>query len=57
MGAGARVPLKFNPEVTIDGDTTVYGFFPGAITALKGRNETGEWFQVSEILTVSISRV
>ncbi|KIM32000.1 hypothetical protein M408DRAFT_64337 [Serendipita vermifera MAFF 305830] len=52
MGAGARVPLKINPNVTINGDATVYPLFPGAIVALKGRNETGEWFQVSHILTI-----
>lgn len=52
MGAGARTPLKMNPNVTINGDATMYPLFPGAIVALKGRNETGEWFQVSHILTV-----
>ena len=52
MGAGARTPLKMNPNVVINGDATVYPLFPGAIVALKGRNETGEWFQVSQILTV-----
>jgi len=52
MGAGARTPLKINPDVTINGDMSVYPLFPGAIVALKGRNETGEWFQVSGILTV-----
>jgi DNA polymerase alpha subunit B len=52
MGAGARIPLKMNPTVTINGDSSVYPLFPGAIVAFKGRNETGEWFQVSQILTV-----
>jgi DNA polymerase alpha subunit B len=52
MGAGARVPLKFNPEVLMTGNKTIYPIFPGEIVALKGRNETGEWFQVSEILPV-----
>jgi hypothetical protein len=52
MGAGARVPLKFDPNVTINSNTSLCPMFPGAILALKGRNETGEWFQVSQILTV-----
>jgi DNA polymerase alpha subunit B len=54
MGAGARIPLKMNPTVTTNGDSSVYPLFPGAIVAFKGRNETGEWFQVSQILTVRI---
>ncbi|CAG8687270.1 15540_t:CDS:2, partial [Acaulospora colombiana] len=53
MGAGARVPLKFDPNVTINGTTTLCPMFPGAILAFKGKNETGEWFQVSQILTTS----
>ncbi|PVG03084.1 DNA polymerase alpha, subunit B [Serendipita vermifera] len=54
MGAGARVPLKFDPNVTINGNTTLCPIFPGAILAFKGKNETGEWFQVSQILTLPI---
>lgn len=52
MGAGARVRLKFDPDVSANGKNTLYPIFPGAIIALKGNNETGEHFQVSEILSV-----
>lgn len=54
MGAGARVPLKFNAEISMNGNKTIYPIFPGEIVGLKGRNETGDWFQVSEILPVCI---
>lgn len=52
MGAGARIPLKFNENVSINRIASTYPLFPGAIVALKGRNDTGNWFQVSGILTV-----
>jgi DNA polymerase alpha subunit B len=54
MGAGARVPLKFNSEISMNGNKTIYPIFPGEIVGLKGRNETGDWFQVSEILPVCV---
>ncbi|KAK5746605.1 DNA-directed DNA polymerase alpha subunit pol12 [Elasticomyces elasticus] len=45
MGAGLRVPLKFN-------DGIGYGLFPGKILAVRGSNVSGEYFSVSEILTL-----
>jgi hypothetical protein len=56
MGAGVRVPLRFDSQVTVrDGPTPSpggAGFFPGAIVALRGKNGGAGWFQVEEILTV-----
>ncbi|KAG8821441.1 DNA-directed DNA polymerase alpha subunit pol12 [Serendipita sp. 400] len=54
MGAGMRVLLKFNPSVTTNGESPVLPLYPGAIVALKGINETGEWFQVSQILSIPL---
>lgn len=56
IDAGTRGPIKFNPDLKIRGarpGTSSIGFFPGAIAAFKGRNATGDWFQVSEVLSVS----
>ncbi|KAI9652198.1 MAG: DNA-directed DNA polymerase alpha subunit pol12 [Trizodia sp. TS-e1964] len=47
MGAGLRVPLKLD-------SIPVYEFFPGQIVALKGVNASGEYFSVSEILTMPL---
>ncbi|PFH53387.1 hypothetical protein AMATHDRAFT_137918 [Amanita thiersii Skay4041] len=52
-GSGSRVPLRFSPFLKIRGcirGAKSVGFFPGAITVLKGKNGGGGWFQVSEIL-------
>ncbi|CAG7854041.1 DNA polymerase alpha subunit B [Serendipita indica DSM 11827] len=54
MGAGARVALKFDPNVSSNGDSSMLPLYPGAIVALKGRNETGSWFQVSQILMLPL---
>ncbi|KAG8811255.1 DNA-directed DNA polymerase alpha subunit pol12 [Serendipita sp. 399] len=54
MGAGERILLKFNTLVATNGESTVFPLYPGAIVALKGVNETGEWFQVSEILSIPL---
>jgi DNA polymerase alpha subunit B len=56
IDAGTRGLIRFNTELKIRGarpGTSSVGFFPGAIAALKGRNATGDWFQVSEVLSVS----
>jgi hypothetical protein len=55
MGSGARVPLRFVPDVKIRGGAKGaggIGFFPGAIVALRGKNGGGGWFLVTEILAV-----
>jgi DNA polymerase alpha subunit B len=55
-GGGARVPIRFGPDVVVRGGARGaggIGVFPGAIVALRGRNGGGGWFQASEILTVS----
>ncbi|KAL1296568.1 hypothetical protein AAFC00_000066 [Neodothiora populina] len=44
MGAGLRVPLRM--------DKQQFDFFPGKIVALKGINASGEYFSVSEVLTL-----
>ena len=56
MGSGKRVPLRFDTNVRVREarkGAQGAGFFPGAIVALKGRNGSGEWFLVTEILAVS----
>ena len=56
MGAGVRVPLKFDPSVRLRGAKKGIGgvgLFPGAILALRGRNGGGGWFTVTEVLPVS----
>ena len=58
MGSGARVPIRFDPEVRLrKGKRGVggQGLFPGAIVALKGKNGGGGSFLASEILSVSTS--
>jgi DNA polymerase alpha subunit B len=60
MGSGVRVPLKFMPDLKIRGGPkgqANVGVFPGAIVALKGRNGSGEWFSVSEVMTVRTTRL
>lgn len=57
MGAGARVPLKFDPNVRLRGAKKGIGgvgFFPGAIVALRGKNGGGGWFTVTEVLPVGV---
>ena len=52
---GSRGLIKFNPNLKIRGarpGTSSFGLFPGAIAAFKGQNATGDWFQVSEVLSV-----
>ncbi|CAM9011909.1 unnamed protein product [Wickerhamomyces anomalus] len=44
IGIGKRVPLDLS-------NLTNYSFFPGQIVALKGKNASGEYFKVDEILT------
>ena len=53
--AGARVPLRFAPGVTIRGGPQGSGavaLFPGAVIAVKGQNSTGGLFMASEVLMV-----
>lgn len=47
VGAGMRIRLKF-PEAMS------FHFFPGQIAAFKGSNAGGDYFAVSEILTVPL---
>lgn len=47
MGAGMRVPLKFSTGVG-------YDLFPGKIVALRGTNVSGEYFSVTEILSLPL---
>ena len=44
MGAGIRVPLRMGKHA--------FDVFPGKIVALKGINSSGEYFSVSEVLTL-----
>ena len=56
IDAGTRGLIKLNPNLKVRAarpGTSFVGFFPGAIMAFKGRNATGDWFQVSEVLSVS----
>lgn len=55
MGSGARVPIRFDPEVKVrKGKRGLggQGLFPGAIVAFKGKNGGGGSFLATEILTV-----
>ena len=45
MGAGLRVPLKIETA-------SPYSFFPGQIVALRGTNASGNYFSVSEIMSL-----
>ncbi|KAJ8607897.1 hypothetical protein MRB53_039993 [Persea americana] len=46
MGAGMRVPLKL--------DGLGYDLFPGKIVALRGSNVSGEYFAVTEVLSMPL---
>ncbi|TKA29230.1 hypothetical protein B0A50_03740 [Salinomyces thailandicus] len=45
MGAGLRIPLKFQEGIG-------YDVFPGKIVALRGTNVSGEYFAVTETLSL-----
>lgn len=47
MGSGLRVPLNLDA-------VSSYDLFPGKIVALKGRNGSGEYFSVSEIMEMPL---
>ncbi|WPG99244.1 Hypothetical protein R9X50_00205500 [Acrodontium crateriforme] len=46
MGAGMRVPLKL--------DGVGYDLFPGKVVALRGSNVSGEYFAVTEVLSMPL---
>jgi len=46
MGAGLRVPLKMENQP--------FDFFPGKIVALRGNNPSGEFFSVSEVISIPL---
>ncbi|KAH9841513.1 DNA polymerase alpha, subunit B [Rhodofomes roseus] len=55
IGAGARVPLRFDPNVKVrQGKQGAggAGLFPGAIAAFRGKNGGGGSFLVTEILSL-----
>ena len=57
MGSGARVQLRFDPNVKVRRGKKGMGgqgLFPGAIVALKGKNGGGGAFLATEILSVSV---
>lgn len=56
-GSGVRMPLRFNSDLKLRGiarGAGSIGLFPGAMVAVRGRNGGGDWFLVSEILSVGI---
>ena len=58
MGSGARVQLRFDPNVKVRRGKQGMGgqgLFPGAIVALKGKNGGGGAFLATEILSVSVN--
>lgn len=46
MGAGLRVPLRMENQS--------FDFFPGKIVALRGNNPSGEFFAVTEVITMPL---
>lgn len=46
MGAGLRVPLRM--------ENVAFDVFPGKIVALRGINPSGEYFTVSEVLSIPL---
>lgn len=46
-GSGRRIPLKLD-------NLTIYNFFPGQIVALRGTNASGDYFNVSEIVSLPL---
>lgn len=56
LGSGSRVLLKFEPGMVVRGappGAQGFGFFPGEIVGVKGRNGGGKLLAVKEILMVS----
>lgn len=56
LSSGSQIALRFDPALVIRNNirgARGLGLFPGAITAMKGRNGGGGYFLVKEILTVS----
>lgn len=47
MGAGIRIPIRFQ-------DGVGYDLFPGKIAAFRGTNVSGEYFSVSEVLSLPL---
>ncbi len=59
LGSGSRVLLKFEPDMVVRGappGAQGFGFFPGEIVGIKGRNGGGKLLAVKEILMVSPRR-
>jgi DNA polymerase alpha subunit B len=56
LGSGSRVLLKFEPDMVVKGappGAQGFGFFPGELVGIKGRNGGGKLLAVKEILMVS----
>lgn len=58
---GRRVPLQLRSDLIVrDGPQSIcphgLGLFPGMIVAVKGRNGSGDWFGVDEVLLVRPDR-
>ncbi|KAH8825060.1 DNA polymerase alpha subunit B [Flagelloscypha sp. PMI_526] len=51
----SRIQIRFEASVKVRGGpkgASYVGMFPGAIVALRGMNRSGDWFSVSEVLTL-----
>jgi DNA polymerase alpha subunit B len=61
MGNGKRTPLRFaSTGVKVrEGTPGVggFGWFPGCLVGLKGRNGGGGSFEVDEVIMVSLSHI
>lgn len=56
FGAGSRTPLRFANSVRVRGgppNVAGAGLYVGMICGFKGKNASGGWFLVEEILLVS----
>jgi DNA polymerase alpha subunit B len=53
LGSGVRIPLRFEPNFTIQGGLPYINLWPGMIFAARGKNGGGGWFSVTDFIEVT----